>query len=117
MPLTSLHHKNILRRRLRTRSKLAEQQGTPRLSVHRSLRHITAQVIDDLTGRTLAAAHDLTVDSKMSKTERATFVGSELAKAATKAGVTAVRFDRGEYLYHGRVAALAEAARSNGLTF
>lgn len=110
-------HQSTIRRTKRVRTKLAQQQGLPRLSVHRSLRHISAQVIDDLTGRTVACASDLTLKSKGSKTEQAGLVGSEIAKVAKAAGVTAVRFDRGAFRYHGRVATLAEAARQGGLIF
>jgi large subunit ribosomal protein L18 len=116
MPTTATHHQNILRRTIRSRAKLAINQATPRLSVHRSLRHISAQIIDDANGRTLAASHDYALTDG-NKTEQAAQVGAALAAIAKKAGVTAVRFDRGPYKYHGRVAALANAAREAGLTF
>ena len=92
------------KRRRRNRTALRARAGTrPRLSVHRSGKHIYAQVIDDEAGRTLAAA--------------ATEVGKRVAEAAKAAGVTQVVFDRGGFLFHGRVKALAEAAREAGLEF
>lgn len=94
--------------------------GRPRLSVHRSSKHIYAQVIDDANGKTLAAASTLEKDNK-GKTgadvAAAAVVGKLIAERATKAGVKEVVFDRGAYIYHGRVKALAEAAREGGLSF
>ena len=106
------------RRRVRTALK-ARAFGRPRLSVHRSGRHIYAQIIDDTAGRTLAAASTLTKGSKApgATTEAAAKVGAALAEAAKKAGVTSVVFDRGGFLFHGRVKALADAAREGGLEF
>jgi len=106
-------------RRVRTAIK-ARAGGKPRLSVHRSGRHIYAQVIDDAAGRTLAAASTLDKDvrGKTGATaEAAAEVGKRVAGAATKAGVTQVVFDRGGFLFHGRVKALADAAREGGLEF
>jgi large subunit ribosomal protein L18 len=103
------------RRRVRTALK-ARAFGRPRLSVHRSGRHIYAQIIDDAAGRTVAAAN--TLGSKAgSNVDAASQVGKALADAAKKAGVTAVVFDRGGFLFHGRVKALADAAREGGLEF
>ena len=94
----------------------ARSGDRPRLSVHRSGRHIYAQIIDDVAGRTVAAAS--TLGSKGgSNVDAAAKVGSALADAAKKAGVTAVVFDRGGFLFHGRVKALADAAREGGLEF
>ena len=106
------------RRRVRTALK-ARAGGRPRLSVHRSGRHIYAQIIDDAAGRTIAAASSLTKGSKGTgaTTDAAAKVGAELAAAAKKAGVTSVVFDRGGFLFHGRVKALADAAREGGLEF
>jgi len=106
-------------RRVRTAIK-ARAGGKPRLSVHRSGRHIYAQVIDDAAGKTLAAAS--TLDKDLRGTTGATAaaaaeVGKRVAEAATKAGVTKVVFDRGGFLFHGRVKALADAAREGGLEF
>ena len=109
------------RRRRRVRTALrARAAGKPRLSVHRSGRHIYAQVIDDAAGKTLAAASTLDKDLK-GKTgatrDGAAEVGRTLAERAKAAGVSAVVFDRGGFLFHGRVKALAEAAREGGLEF
>ncbi len=104
------------RRRRRVRSALrARSGGRPRLSVHRTGKHIYAQIIDDAQGRTLAAANSL--GGKGTDAEAAARVGKDLAEAARKAGVTAVVFDRGGFLFHGRVKALADAAREGGLEF
>ena len=109
------------RRRRRVRSALrARAAGKPRLSVHRSGRHIYAQVIDDTAGTTLAAASTLDKELK-GKTgatrDGAAQVGKTLAERARKAGVSQVVFDRGGFLFHGRVKALADAAREGGLEF
>ncbi len=106
------------RRRVRTALK-ARAGGRPRLSVHRSGRHIYAQIIDDADGRTLAAASSLTKGTKSigANVAAAADVGKVLAEAAKAAGVTAVVFDRGGFLFHGRVKALADAARDGGLEF
>lgn len=96
--------------------------GRPRLSVFRSDRHMYAQVIDDRSGRTLAAASTLDADLKSklkgaANVAAAAQVGKLVAARATKAGVSEVIFDRGPYLFHGRVKALADAAREGGLSF
>ena len=106
------------RRRVRTALK-ARAFGRPRLSVHRSGRHIYAQIIDDAEGRTIAAASSLTKGSKTpgATVDAAASVGKQIAEAAKQAGVTAVIFDRGGFLFHGRVKALADAAREGGLEF
>lgn len=109
------------RRRRRVRTALrARAAGKPRLSVHRSGRHIYAQVIDDGAGKTIAAASTLDKELK-GKTgatrEGAAAVGKALAERAKKAGVSRVVFDRGAFLFHGRVKALADAAREGGLEF
>ena len=111
------------RRKLRVRRKIRKTvKDRPRLSVFRSNKHIYAQVIDDGAGATLAAASTLDKDLKgegKSGADRgaAEAVGKLIAERAKAAGVTSVVFDRGSYLYHGRVKALAEAAREGGLTF
>ncbi|AMK19403.1 MULTISPECIES: 50S ribosomal protein L18 [Sphingobium] len=109
------------RRRRRVRTALKAVSGhKPRLSVHRSGRHIYAQVIDDTQGKTLAAASTLDKDvrGKAGATAQAAAeVGKRVAVAATAAGVTQVVFDRGGFLFHGRVKALADAAREAGLEF
>ena len=109
------------RRHRRVRRKVVGTSARPRLAVFRSNAHITAQVIDDTTGRTLAAAATVEADLRAAggtgnKTAAAT-VGRLLAERAKQAGVTRVVFDRGGFQYHGRVAALAEAAREAGLEF
>ena len=104
------------RRRRRVRTALKSRAfGRPRLSVHRTGKHIYAQIIDDGIGKTIAAANSLGV--KGADVDAAAKVGSDLAAAAKKAGVTSVVFDRGGFLYHGRVKALADAAREGGLEF
>jgi large subunit ribosomal protein L18 len=104
------------RRRVRTALK-ARAGGRPRLSVHRSGRHIYAQIIDDAAGHTVAAASTLGTKVSGSNVDAAVQVGKTLAEAAKKAGVTTVVFDRGGFLFHGRVKALADAAREGGLEF
>jgi large subunit ribosomal protein L18 len=108
------------RRHERVRKSVEGTAERPRLAVFRSLTHIYAQVIDDAQGRTVAAASDVEQslrDVKGNKSERAKAVGSAVAKKALDAGVTQVVFDRGGNRFHGRVKALAEAAREAGLKF
>ena len=108
------------RRHLRIRRRLSGTPERPRLAVYRSLTHIYAQVIDDVAGRTLAAASDLDADLRSAtgtKRDAATQVGALVAERAKNAGVSQVVFDRGGFLYHGRVKALADAAREGGLKF
>ena len=109
------------RRRRRVRTALrARAAGKPRLSVHRSGRHIYAQVIDDTAGKTIAAASSLDKDLKGkagATKDAAAAVGKSLAERAKKAGVSSVVFDRGGFRFHGRVKALADAAREGGLEF
>lgn len=109
------------KRRRRNRTALqARAGGRPRLSVHRSGKHIYAQVIDDAAGKTVAAASTLDKGARASNganIDAAKEVGKRVAEAAKKAGVTQVVFDRGGFLYHGRVKALADAAREGGLEF
>jgi large subunit ribosomal protein L18 len=110
------------RRRLSTRAHLRRTSDRPRLSVFRSVQHISAQIIDDAKGHTVAAATTSakamreSLDGK-TKTEQAKLIGREIAKKALGAGVSAVVFDRGCYRFHGRVKALADAAREAGLKF
>jgi large subunit ribosomal protein L18 len=106
------------RRRRRVRTALKSRAGgKPRLSVHRTGKHIYAQLIDDKDGRTVAAASTLGGKSSGANVDAAVQVGKDIAAAAKKAGVTTVVFDRGGYLFHGRVTALADAAREGGLEF
>ena len=112
------------RRKLGTRNKLRRvninqnpnREIRPRLSVHRTNKYIYAQVIDDLKGVTLASASSKGMD-KAHSVEAAKVVGETVAKAAVKAGVKKIQFDRGSYVYHGRVKALAEGAREAGAEF
>lgn len=108
------------RRKIKVRRQIRKVAGDrPRLSVFRSSKHIYAQIIDDKQGRTLAAASskDKDFDGKGCNKEAASSVGKLIASRAKAAGVEAVVFDRGGYIYHGRVKALAEAAREAGLNF
>ena len=106
------------RRHLSLRNKVAGTADRPRLVVHRSNQGVEAQIIDDRAQRTLAAASWMDKDIRgASRTERSAKVGTLVAERAKAAGVTSVVFDRGGYLYHGRVKALAEAAREGGLQF
>ena len=118
--MTKLSTRNArARRHRRVRSKISGTAERPRLAVFRSNLGIYAQLVDDVDGRTLAAAswHELPKSFKGTKTEQAHEVGKRLAAAATKAGVEGCVFDRAGYLYHGRVKALAEGAREGGLAF
>jgi large subunit ribosomal protein L18 len=110
------------RRHIRVRERLSGTPDKPRLAVFRSLNHIYAQIIDDTAGHTLAFATDLEADVRSKrdgkkKLEVAVLVGEVLAKKAKEKGIAAVVFDRGGFRYHGRVKALADAARKGGLTF
>ena len=113
---------NRKRKAWRVRKRVRGDAGRPRLSVFRSNTNIYCQVIDDLGGRTLAAASSLDKDLRdqlagLKKAEIAAKVGDLVAVRAKKAGVTKVRFDRGPYIFHGRVKALADGARKGGLEF
>jgi large subunit ribosomal protein L18 len=107
-------------RHRRVRKKIHGTAARPRLAVYRSNRHITVQVIDDDAGRTLAAASTTEPDQRGAgggSVDAATRVGSLIAERAKAAGITSVVFDRGGFLYHGRIAAVASAARDAGLEF
>ncbi len=99
------------------RSRVSGTGERPRLCVFRSNRYMYAQLIDDVRGVTLASASDISLDDKITKVDRATFVGKKLAEEAKKKNITTVVFDRGGFSYRGRVAALAEGARAAGLAF
>ncbi|KAA3608218.1 MAG: 50S ribosomal protein L18 [Planctomycetota bacterium] len=114
--------KRRLRKQLGIRRRLALVSDRPRLSVYRSHKHISAQIIDDQAGRTLASASTYEKEllgglEQQDKTSCASAVGAKVAERALAAGVQEVVFDRSYYLYHGRVKALAEAARKGGLKF
>lgn len=110
-------HDQKLRRLRRVRAKLAENLGIPRLSIFRSNQHIWAQIIDDKHGKTLVSTSSKILKVKGTKTEIATQVGAKIAALAVDKKIQKVRFDRGVYKYHGRIKALADAARSAGLKF
>jgi large subunit ribosomal protein L18 len=117
---TAARTRSRLRRQARGRKKLAGTAERPRLVVTRSSKHITVQVVDDLAGATLAYASTMEPDVRSSegdKTAKAKRVGELVAQRATAAGIEGVVFDRAGNKYHGRIAALADAARAGGLTF
>jgi large subunit ribosomal protein L18 len=120
MDAQKLKHKRQVRRSHRVRSKIEGTAARPRLSVFRSSKHIYAQLIDDLTGVTLAAAGTTGTAAGVKyggNVAAAKVVGKALADAAKAKGITQAAFDRGHYRYHGRVKALADAAREGGLQF
>ena len=123
MDVTREKRFKLQRRHMRVRRKVQGSIERPRLAVHRTLKHIYVQVIDDVTGRTLAAASTSVkeIKPKLKKgggsVEAAKAVGTEIAARAKAAGVTKVVFDRGGFQYHGRIKALADAARKGGLEF
>jgi large subunit ribosomal protein L18 len=107
-----------LARHVRLRKKLSGTPERPRLAVHRSLKHISAQIIDDTTGTTLASASSVEKDIlAKGNAEGAKTVGAKLAERAKEKGISLVVFDRGGFKYHGRVASLADGAREAGLEF
>jgi large subunit ribosomal protein L18 len=122
-----MEHQRIIagqrqRRKFRVRKRMRGTQDRPRLSVARSHKHISAQIIDDIEGKTLVSASTLEKDVGSSlksggNRTAAQAVGKAIAERAKAAGITAVCFDRGSYRYHGRVAELANAARKGGLSF
>ena len=109
------------RRKARIRRSIRERAyGKPRLAVHRTSKQIYAQIIDDIAGKTLVSASSGVkelADKKIKKTEQAKLVGKLVAERALEAGITNVVFDRGGFLYHGRIKSLADAAREGGLKF
>ena len=113
--------KNVarVRRHVRVRAKISGTPECPRLNIYRSNKNIVAQVIDDVAGKTLVSAStlDKEVKTKQANIEAAKEVGELIAKRAIKAGIKQVVFDRGGYIYHGKVQAFAEAAREAGLEF
>ena len=122
MKKTKTPHAARIRRHRRVRRSVSGTPERPRLAVFRSLTHIYVQVIDDSSGRTLVAASDLEADVRSQrdgkkKSQIAEKVGDAIARKAVEKGIKTVVFDRGGYKYHGRVKALAEAARKGGLSF
>ena len=121
---SSIRRMGRQRRRKSIRRKVSGDAGRPRLSVFRSLKHTYAQLIDDVDGATLVSASTLSAEVRKelgngdhTKTDASKAVGKVLARLALEKGIKQVRFDRGGYLYHGRVQALADAAREGGLEF
>lgn len=112
---TKIERRNKIK--LRVRGRIEGTAECPRLTVFRSNKQIYAQVINDLTGTTLASASSLKMEDKLPKKELAAKVGEQIAKNALAAGITSVVFDRNGFLYHGRVKELADAARNAGLKF
>ncbi len=122
MPQQTIVAQRRLRRQRHVRKKLFGTDTRPRLAVHRTLKHIYVQIVDDNKGITLAAANTMNVDASGSdfyggNISAATLVGTAIAEKAKAAGITQVCFDRRSYKYHGRVKALADAARAGGLDF
>jgi len=118
---TALKTVTRLKRQVRVRKKIRGSEARPRLNVFKSAKHIYAQIIDDTKGVTLASCSTLAAGSDVlaytGNVEAAVFVGKEIAKIANEKGITAVVFDRNGFLYHGRIKALADAARESGLVF
>ena len=112
---TTSHQKRAIRQR-RIRARISGTATCPRLAVYRSNASIYAQMIDDVAGKTLASANDMKA-KKGNKTDRARLVGADIAKKAQAAGITHCVFDRGGFIYTGRISALADAARESGLIF
>jgi len=108
---------NRLRRKARVRSQISWTAQRPRLSIFRSGTHIYAQLVDDASGKTLGSASDLKMTTKTTKSELAKQVGTDIAKIAKELKINEIVFDRGGFSYHGRVKALADAAREGGLKF
>ena len=119
MALSKQERRSKIKRRIR--KTISGSQAKPRLSVFRSNKNIFVQVIDDISGVTLAAASSLIKEiaekKEITKKDQAALVGKAVAQKATEAGIQEVVFDRGGYLYHGRIKSLADAARENGLKF
>jgi len=118
MALTKYERRIRIKNRIR--KVVSGTEARPRLTVFRSNKEIYAQIVDDVSGKTISAASSRDKDissAKANKTEKATLVGKAVAEKALKAGVETIAFDRGGYLYHGRVKSLAEGAREAGLKF
>ncbi len=115
IPIPKTRQELRKRRHLRVRKALSGTAERPRLVVYRSLKHITAQIVDDTTGRTLFTVTDIKFEGK--KSDKSAQVGRQVAERAKAAGITRVVFDRAGYQYHGRVKAVADGAREGGLEF
>lgn len=114
---TTLKQARLRRRQARVRAKITGTAERPRLAVRRSLKAIACQLIDDVAGKTIVGTSDRALKATGTKTDKAKLVGAEIAKLGKAKGVTSVVFDRGGRSYHGRVQALADAAREGGLQF
>jgi len=112
-----IREKTRARRHRRVRKRVMGTAERPRLVVHRSLKNIQAQIVDDLAGRTLCGVSSEALELEGPKMERSKETGKRIAELAKKQGISRVVFDRGGYLYHGRVKALADGAREAGLEF
>ncbi len=123
MKLNKLKETKRMRKRIRTRKKVRGTPGKPRLAVFKSLKHFYCQLIDDEAGRTLLSSSTLVKEVRENmkagtkKTDSAKLVGKDIAAKAAQAGIKAVVFDRGGFKYHGRIKAMADAAREAGLKF
>ncbi len=123
MKSNDIKKKRRIRRKLSVRKEISGTPDKPRMTVTKSLKHIYAQIIDDEHGNTLASASTLNKDvaekvtPKTKKIEKSKLVGAAIAKAAVEKNIKKIAFDRNGYLYHGRIKALAESARENGLEF
>lgn len=123
MKSNDLKKKRRLRRKLSVRKEISGTADKPRMTVTKSLKHIYAQIIDDEAGKTLASASTLNKDvaekitPKTNKIEKSKLVGAAIAKLAVERNIKKIAFDRNGYLYHGRIKAIADAARENGLEF
>lgn len=113
--LNKYSHKQ--RRHKRIRAKLQGSLAIPRVCVFKSNQHISAQIIDDVSGKTIISAHDLKIKTKNNKTERAVMVAQQLSELAKEKGISKVVFDRAGYKYHGRVKRFADTLRAGGLIF
>ena len=113
--ISKIERRNKIKARIR--GKISGTAERPRMSVFRSNKQIYVQLIDDLSGRTLASSSSKGIEQQATKTEIAAMVGSAIAAKALEAGITEVVFDRNRYLFHGRVKSLADAARAAGLKF
>ena len=123
MKTNEIKARRLNRRRMQIRKKISGTSEKGRLTVFKSLNHIYVQIIDDVTGVTLAASSTLDkevkslIEPKTPKIQKSKLVGNSIARKAKEKGITTVVFDRNGYLYHGRIKALAEAAREGGLLF
>ena len=115
MALSKLEKRIRIKRRVR--GKISGSSELPRLTVYKSNKEIYAQLVDDVSGTTLASASSRALETRGSKTELSTAVGKAIAEKAKEAGVSAVVFDRNGFVYHGRIKALADSAREAGLKF